>query len=98
MVPFAGLTQAIKYVTEKFPTDWSAEVTQIVAAVIASALALSASLHLPLGLNQIVILLVNQLGPALTAVLLTAGSYAAHDAAAVLQGIVSLLRAKFPRT
>ena len=95
-VVVSGITQVLKYVSGKFKVDWDAEVAQITAAVIASALSLLSGAHLPLGIGAILVSVVSQAGPGLTAVLIAGGSYVAHDLAGILQSLLQVLQARLP--
>jgi hypothetical protein len=82
------LTQLLKYLSGKAGMDWSAEVAQIAAALIAT-LGVLAKDFLPIYLQPFVGMLLNSLGAPLSAALLAAGALVIHDLVGIVQGILA---------
>lgn len=87
------LTQGVKYLGEKAIPDWDAEVPQVVAAVLSSAVML-AKQYLPASVQAWADQLIASLGAPLSAALVTAGAYVIHNVAGILQGLLALLPAR----
>jgi len=86
----AVLTQIAKYLAEKAGPAWSAEVPQVVAAVIASLMLLAKD-FLPPYLQLFVGAVISNLGMPLSAALLAGGSFVIHNLAGIVAGLLALL-------